>query len=291
MQANEISEPVKTRYGFHIIQLIETKPETTKSLAEVRDTLTEIVQKEKAEALFNSQVDQFATLAFEHADTLTVVAQTLGLEIKTTPLFDRKGIEGDNIFADSKVIEKAFSEQVLKEGYNSEVIGIDAQHVVVLRLKDHEPAKPKPLAEVKETIVETLTQQRAKAEAETLGKTLLQEIQQGHNPDEIAKNQHLTWSTAQWIKRQAPKFEYEAIAQAVFKMGHPEAEKALYQQVELNDGDQALVALLAVKENTDEKIDAQQLEKYQVVRGRNDFSQFITALKADAEIKIYSDNL
>jgi peptidyl-prolyl cis-trans isomerase D len=291
LQANEISEPVKTRFGLHIIQLLETKPETTRSFTEVRDDLLEIAQKEKAEAVFTSQVDQFATLAFEHADTLSVVAQTLGLPIKSTDLFDRKGLKEDPVFSDAKVINAAFSESVLKEGYNSEVIGIDAQHVVVLRLKDHEPATPKPLAEVKASIIETLTQQKAKTEVETLAKTLLQNIQQGHDPNEIAKTHQLTWTTAQWIDRQAPQFEHEAIAETAFTMGYPETGKALYESVSLKNGDQALIALLAVKEESDKQIDTEQLKMYEVNRGRGDFNLLVTALKTDAKIKIYSDNL
>lgn len=291
MQVNDISEPVKTSFGFHLIQLLEIKPETTQSLAEVREDLLKIAQEEKAEAIFTSQVDQFATLTFEQADTLTVVAKTLGLEIKTTDLFDRSGIKGDSVFSNAKVLEAAFNEQVLKEGYNSEVIGIDAQHVVVLRLKQHKPAVSKPLAEVKETIVETLTQQKAKTEAQTLGKTLLQSIQQGHDPNEIVKTHQLTWLPAQWVERQTPQFEHEAILQEVFKMGQPETSKALYQQVELKNGDQALVALLAVKEKSDAKTDDQQLKRYETTRGRADFDLFITALKADAKIKIHADNL
>lgn len=290
MQIDEISDPVKTRYGFHIIQLIAIKPETTKPFAEVRDTLLEIAKQEKAEAVFNSQVDQFATLAFEHADTLTVLADTLGLTIKTTAPFDHTGIEGDPIFSNRAVIDAAFSEQVLKEAYNSEVIGIEANHVVVLRLKSHKPAELKPLSVVKAEIIETLTNQKAEAETQTLAETLLQAIKQGQNPNTIAEKHNLKWTDAQWVKRQSPAFDHQTIIQAAFKMGYPEAEKAIYQAVALADGDQALVALLAVQEGTGE-MNAEQLERYQIMQGINDFNQFTQALKAEAEIKIYNDNL
>ncbi len=50
MKAGEISNPVKTAFGFHIIKVVDNKPDTTRPLAEVRTELEEQLKWQKAQA-------------------------------------------------------------------------------------------------------------------------------------------------------------------------------------------------------------------------------------------------
>jgi peptidyl-prolyl cis-trans isomerase D len=296
MKVGEVSEPIQSEFGFHLIKLEDSKPEVTRSFAEVKEELAQELQKEMAESAFYGQVEQFSNLAFEHPNSLEVLAETLKLPLKTTELFERTvSTQANSILSHQPVIDAAFSDTVLKERYNSDVIDIGEQHVVVLRLKDHQPAKSKPLAEVKTEITSILTQEKAKVEAQTLGKTLLTQIKDKRNPDQLVNSYDLQWSPAQWIQRQETTLKQPDIVREAFKMGHPTNHQAIYQGITLSNGDYALVALLDVKAGqttspTADKVATQQQTQQQAI-GESEFRQLVSELKTNATIKDYSKQL
>lgn len=301
MQVGEVSEPIQSEFGFHLIKLEDSKPEVTRSFTEVKEQLIEELQKESAESAFYGQAEQFANLAFEHPNSLDILAETLKLPIKTTELFEHiVSPEADSILSHQAVIDAAFSDTVLKEGYNSEVIDIDEQHIMVLRLKDHQPAQPKLLAEVTADITANLTQEKAKAEVQTLGKNLLSQIKAQGNPDQLASDHDLQWLPAQWIQRQDTTLKQPDIVREAFKMGHPTDQPALYQGITLSNGDYALVALLEVKEGqittaenqaADQPTTEKSTQQQQQALGESEFQQLVSELKTNAKIKDYSSQL
>lgn len=279
--------PVKTQFGFHLIKLEDIKPEVVRPFEDVREQLLAELKKERAESAFYGQGEQFANLAFENPNSLEVLTKTLNLKSKTTELFSNTGSQDkDSIASNPKVVKAAFSDAVLKDGYNSEVIQIGKQHIVVLRLKDHKPAKAKPLDEVKDEIVATLTKERIQKKAETLGKKLLTEIKD--NVDILKDYDDLNWSAAIWVGRDdttVPK----AIVSEAFKLGKVENDRAIYEGIELDNQDYALLALLGVKDGKeDSEADVKKLEQ---AIGDNEFKQFVASLKAKAEIKDHSKKL
>ncbi|MGH9221339.1 MAG: peptidylprolyl isomerase [Vicinamibacterales bacterium] len=50
MKSGEISNPVKTAFGFHIIKVVDSKPETTRPVAEVRSEIEDQLKWQKAQA-------------------------------------------------------------------------------------------------------------------------------------------------------------------------------------------------------------------------------------------------
>jgi peptidyl-prolyl cis-trans isomerase D len=309
MKVGEVSEPVKSQFGLHLIKLEDIKPEMIRPFAQVREQLEKDIQKERAESEFEDQVEQMANLAFEHPDSLEVLTDTLNLESKPTELFDQNGNnQKDSILSHRQVIETAFSFEVLKERANSDVIEIGEQQVAVLRVKDHVPAIALPIADVKDGIKSSLTQEKTEAEAKALGETLLDQIKLHSDPNVVVKEHELKWSSAHWIKRKdtTPK---PVIVREAFKMGHPAENKGLYQGLELDNGDFALVAVLAIKDGVETKEtpsttspedsednaspDPRQQAKQQQQQalGESEFNQLVSGLKTSAEIKDYSKKL
>ena len=287
MQIGEVSELVKSRFGFHIIKLNDTKPEIVQAFADVRTKIEKDLSKELAESEFYTLADNFGNVAFENPNSLEAIIETMGLISKTTELFSKNDKHPeDSILSNSKVITAAFSDSVLKDSFNSEVIDIGEQRALVLRVKEHKLAKVKPLEEVKNSIKTTLTQNKTEAETKKLGESLLEQIKQNTAPNVVAQNNDLTWSTSQ-VTRQ-DKTMQQAILQQAFKMGHPTNNKAIYQSLELENGDFALIAVSAVKAG--EKIDGTTTQYKQSI-GDSEFNQLVSGLKIDAEIKDNSTEL
>ncbi|MEZ5672729.1 MAG: SurA N-terminal domain-containing protein [Thiotrichaceae bacterium] len=293
------SAPVKSQFGFHIIQRIESKPAAVREFEAVKTELKAAVQKEQAETEFYTQQEQFANLAFENPSSLDVLANTMNLKVKESPLFDRVGIAKDPIFSNPAVLKAAFSDNILKDNYNSEVIELENMHIMVLRLKEHELPQVKPLEEVKAAISATLKTEKMQAEAQKLADSLLNQLKQNVDPNSLAQDNQLNWADSQWLKKSVSTFPYPQMVQQAFKLGMPEKDHALYQTLKLGNGDYALFALLDVKEGVvaeenKENPDNKEAPKSETVRkalGDSDFQQFVAGLKSDIKIKVHADKL
>jgi peptidyl-prolyl cis-trans isomerase D len=212
------------------------------------------------------------------------------LEKKTTDLFSRDA-SGLDILAHPQVIAAAFSPPVLEEGRNSEVIQVEDRHLAVLRLKQHEAAKPQSLEEVKTSIIERLKQDKTQQAATELGKALLGELAAGQQDQQtLAAQRQLNWEAPQWVTRQAMTFPRPELLEAAFRLGYPAENQALYQGVALPNGDYALLALLAVKPGEAGE-DSQMLENHRMALGQSEFQQFLASVKQRAKIQIYADKL
>ena len=154
LQKGATSEPVRTRFGFHIIYLEDIKSASTRSFEEARAEVELAYKREQAETQFFDYADQLANLSFENPNSLDAASETLDLPIQTSEYFSRSGSSG--LTAEAKVIAAAFSSPVLTEGMNSEALELDETRLVVLRVSDHQEATLKPIDEVRDTIVETL---------------------------------------------------------------------------------------------------------------------------------------
>lgn len=290
MAVGDISEPVRTQFGFHIIKLDDKQGDTVRPFEEVKEELANNLKQEQAENEFYVQYEQFGTLTFEHPHSLEMVAEVLDLQIKETDFFGKQGIAGDEIFSKREVIDAAFNDEVLIDGYNSSVIELEDQHVLALRVKTHKPPEQKPLAEVREDIEQTLTQQKLEEAAQQLGEQLLTTLKNGQSPVQVAAAHQLAWSEPEWVKRDdSVAGGGTRLVTEAFKLGHPsEAQQALYQGIDLNNGDYALLAVLAVKtDDAEENPNAQQ----QLTLAQSEFGNFLAALKSQMEIKVQDEDL
>jgi len=177
-KAGDISEPIETKQGVYFIQLRDIQAKKVRAFSDVKDNLLTLLKQEKVQKLFADQSEQLASLTYGNPDSLAPAAQSLTLEIKTTPLFSRQGGTTE-LTRSPKLIQAAFSDDVLIQKNNSEVIALDPKTIVVIRLKEHFPEKVKAFDTVKDEIKNELTKQKQFEEAKqflnTLKETLLKQ--------------------------------------------------------------------------------------------------------------------
>jgi peptidyl-prolyl cis-trans isomerase D len=165
MPVGQLSGPVRSRFGYHLIETTGITPASTKPFEDARAELIDELTKQESSALFFDQSERLATLAYETPDSLAPAAEQLGLQVQTSDWFPRAG--GVSLFANPKVLNAAFSDDLVKQGVNSELIEPerDRMQVVVLRVIDHRDASVKPLAEVRDEVIAALRQVRAQKAA------------------------------------------------------------------------------------------------------------------------------
>jgi peptidyl-prolyl cis-trans isomerase D len=287
LKAGEVSEPVKTAFGYHLIKLTELVPAQLKSFDEVKDELRKSAQRNAAENKYYDLGQTLAEQSYEHPDSLEPAAQQLGLKVEQTGLFTREA--GEGIAAEDKVREAAFGAEVLN-GRNSDPVEVSDEKAIVLRVKEHQPASDKPLAEVKEAILAKLREEDARKQVRQQAEELLKQVREGKTLAEVAKSVGLTVVKPAPFRRSEDKLP-SALVGAVFKAQRPQDAKPVPGEAELENGEVAVYSLLAVKDGVPSAADPKEADTARqfLARslGQREFSAFVARLRelADVEIK------
>lgn len=285
----EVSEPVRSAFGYHLIKVEELKGGDTKPFAEVRDQILAEVRKEKAEQVFYDKAEKLANLAYEHPDTLQTAAEALQLEIKESDWFSMKGGKS-GVTANQKVIGAAFSDEVLKEGNNSEAIELTTTHLVVVRTRDHKEANQPPLAEVREQVMAAVRAQKAAEKVRQMAEDAAKALREGgRKPEELAQELGITWQRNEQLTREGRAVARE-VMDAVFAMPRPAQGSPTVKPVALANGTQAVVVLYAVTDGDPAKLEAADLEQagqsLARAEGQAALDGVMAAVRARAEIRV-----
>lgn len=242
----EISEPVETPFGYHIIQVTEIRPAKIKPFEAVKPQILEAVRRQEAENRFYQLGEQLAQLAYENPQSLEPAATALGLKIRTAGPFSRE--KGEGIAADPKIRAAAFSAEVL-EGNNSEPVELEDGRVVVLRVKEHYPPKQRPLDEVRAQIAAELRRQKANRRLAQQADAWLAELKQGARLEDIAARAKARVETVRLRRDPAPENpDVAELVEPVFQAPKPKQGAPVFLRVPLHDGRQALVAVTEIQE-------------------------------------------
>lgn len=166
LEEGNISQPVVSEFGVHVIKASKVVAAKVPSLDDVRDQLTAAVKAEKAGFLLAERNQELANTAFS-AETIEEVASASGLTVQETDLFSLAS--GVGVAANDSVRRAAFEDNMKLDREVSDLIET-AEGSVVFSVADYVEAKAKPLEEVRAQIVSRLTNQKAlelaKADAE-----------------------------------------------------------------------------------------------------------------------------
>lgn len=152
-------------------------------------------QGKSKELVLSEKSDELAKLSYENAHSLDSIADKLNLKIQTTPYFNKQG-GPSGITGNADVLRSAFSDEVMQQGYNSDVLTLDPTTQIVIRIKDYKPSATLPLTEVHEKVEQALLNQWRKQQMEKLANVLVEKINENANDAEKITNQfNLKWET------------------------------------------------------------------------------------------------
>ncbi|WP_043749197.1 peptidyl-prolyl cis-trans isomerase, partial [Imhoffiella purpurea] len=188
LPVGEVSDPVRSAFGYHLIEVTSIEPEKARPFEEVRDTLRTDVAKQKADSLYYDLGERLANIVYESPDSLEPAAEELGLTIEHSDWVGRDG--GSGILASPKVVAAAFSDEVLKDGINSDMLEPDRDQLqaIVLRVVDHREPSTKPLEEVREEILAKLEENGAQAAAKKAAEELADKLREGGDWETLAQS-------------------------------------------------------------------------------------------------------
>ncbi len=282
MQPGELSQPVKSEFGWHLIRLAEVRGGLAK-LDEVRERVTKAYVEEQARQLFADDQEQFSDLAFVQPDSLDPLQEGLNLSIRTSDWLTRESTQGD--LALPPVLAAAFSEEVLQKGHNSDPIDLPNDRILVVRVVEHVEASVKPLDEVRDQVILSLRQAFAAQAATKAAQDAVTALREGKTLAEVAKAQGLEPALVGMVGRFDTKVP-ASILEAVFRLARPQPEKPTYDQVDLGNGDQAVLALTQVVDGKVGDKTKKTAAELSFGRGRASLGLYLTALKQLATVTL-----
>lgn len=283
LKKDQVSAPVRSSFGWHLIKLLGVEAPQVPSFASLKDKLTREIKTQEVEQRFVEATKQLEDAAYEASD-LAQPASDLKLTVHTSAPFGREG--GEGIAANPAVVKAAFSPEVLDEGANSSTIELDPETIVVLRAKEHHKPEQLPLQSVTTAIRAQLTKERASAMARTRAEALIASLRDGNAPlNQMVDGQH--WKVTEAATRGQEGVE-PPVLQALFRMPKPAAkDKPTFTDVTLADGSLVIVRLNGVNEGAD-PTDKEKAEyrKFLASRvGKQDFAAYLKQLENQADIK------
>ncbi|HTF98750.1 MAG TPA: SurA N-terminal domain-containing protein [Cellvibrio sp.] len=285
LKVGEVSAPVKTDAGTHFIKLLAEKGAEPPKFEEQKASIEEQLKRAEAETSFVAQLEKLREESY-NAESLNDVAQALGLKVQNSGLFERN--KGKELMGNPKVVAAAFSPEVLQDGNSSEVIEIDSSSVIVLKKTDHKPSQVKLIADVREQIVNTLKDQKARTLLNEQGAKMIAGLKSGAKFDELAKTNSLELKQVKAVTRSNAEID-SGVLRYAFTMGKPTANTLSYGTVMTASGDLAVVVLEAVVSGNFDKVTPEQktaiVSQLGNIYGRNDFSSYQKFLKDAADIE------
>jgi len=244
MQPGEVSGPVRSEFGFHIIKLHEIQGGEGQSFEHVREQLAAEQEQADLERALNDLAGQLVDTTDRSPTILESAAQELGLQMQVLGPFTRQTASG--IAAHPAVQRAAFSDILLEDGTVSELIEIAPNHHVMLRVREHTAEQVQPLEQVREHVIAAIAVDQASQHAQAQADTFLAQLaEEGQSLAALAQAQNLPLFPIPQLPRNAQILPPQA-EQAVFSVAAPEAGQPTYGKVKTEDGSYMLFAITNV---------------------------------------------
>jgi len=292
MKAGEISGPIKTDFGYHVLQLREIKPGQGKSFEEVRDVLAREQAEADGEKVYNDLAGRMVNEVLKNPTALGPAARSVGLPVQRIGPFSRATASG--IAANPAVLRAAFSDSLVQDGTVSDPIEITPKHSVFIRVLQHTPEQAQPLAQVRDAVIAAIRADRAAKAAEKAADAILARIAKGETLQAIAAADKLQTGELPGIPRGAPMPSPEINA-AIFATQKSAAGKVSTGKARMEDGNYAVFVVNKVNEGDLTKITPEQRTQLQqqVVQmdGASDVAAYVAALRKQYKITRKEDRL
>ena len=290
LELNEVSSPVISEFGVHLVKLTQAEDNSFPDFEEARDRIERELTNSEVERLYSERLQDLANLAFETGDLLTIEEQ-LALDIRETEPTPRSG--GTGIFSNLELVNAAYSDEVLLDGNNSDVVELSDSQSAVVRALTYREASVLPREEVEAEIAVILRTEMERNSVQELGSELVSALEENLSIDELLTQNDLQWIVELEVERNSFAVNRE-IVNEVFTLRAPDGE--LYRSsITLNNGTFVLIELTQVNEGSVDAIPEEQvttlIESVKTDLGNNDFQAYMSSLRESSDIQTSTNEL
>ena len=292
LAANQLSEPVRGAEGFHLIQLREIKPGSSKSFEEVREQLSQQLLESERERMFADRSGELIDQVYADPTSLEAAADALKLKVERTPLFSRAG--GPDIAGNPKVIEAAFSDAVLTEGNVSDAIDLGPSRMVLVKLAERKQKALRPLKDVGSQVAARVQSAKSAESSRARANALEKELSGGATLDALAAKAGVVVQDATGVSRKALNHDFE-IVKGIFKLPRSSPKKPTRALLTLPQDRYALVEITSVHDGDPAKADKPAREQAKILMraalATSETRAFVDSLRKRSEVQVVEDRL
>ena len=292
MQPGQVSDPVRTDFGWHVIQLREARSGQTQSFKDAREALAaEFVETNRDRAVSEFTSDLVDRI-YRNPSSLSPAAGEMGLEVQTLGPFTRDNAQG--VAAHPAVKQAAFSEMLVQDGTVSDPIEVAPGSTVLIRVVEHTPERAVPLAQARARVDAAVRADRSRKAAEARADALLARLRKGETLQGLAEAEALPApESIPGVPRGAPLPE-PAVNEAIFAAPKPaEGGVSVGKQV-LSDGRVVVFAVTGVTPGSAATLDDAQRtmlrQQFARVSGLDDVEALTRSLRRNLDIEVFEDN-
>jgi len=278
LKEGQISDVVRTDYGFHVIRLTGLKPEHIKPLAEVRAEIATELKAQTAAKKYAEAAEQFTNTVYEQSDSLKPVVEQFGVKLQQGPwLAKGRPVPG----LSEKVVAALFSDDAIKNKRNTEAIEVAPNTLMAARVLEHKAATLLPLEQVQSQIEAKLKRDEAAKLAAADAEARLARLKAGETAA-------VSWSGARSIARAGAQGISGPALKAVF--GASTDKLPAYVSVAALDGSTTLYRISKVKPyvvgDKDDAKAAALREQYEQMASEADFTAWLASLRERYGVEI-----
>ncbi|MFN3713020.1 MAG: SurA N-terminal domain-containing protein [Alcanivoracaceae bacterium] len=287
----EVSAPVRTDAGLHLVKLVSVQSREMPTVEESRDDIVRDLRRRLVEERVVDVADRLEDLAFEHSD-LQTPSEQLGLPVKTTDWLTLANPVG--LLAHAAVREAVSSTGLRAQRLNSDLINLPDGRAVVVRIDEIKPAEPMPLAEVQDRIRSSIQRERALAEIDRLTEAGRGAVAEGAAMETVAGLLGASVRRQENVRRDDAMPSSEVVRAAFRAVRPAEGAEPQAEVLRLANGDLVVLAVTAVRDGGGELSETEQamaLAELAAAEGRRSLRQALTLLRESTKVQVFENRL
>src|ERR1700741_2452152 len=285
MKPGEISGPVKTQFGYHIIRLEEIQAGKGKSFEEPLPKLEADVRRNRAADRLGEVQEQLQSKLSQPGADFNAITQEFKLQSGDIARYP-KGTGAAPLGAAPQLQELLFGDPPLATGRIGGPVLLQDNALVVVQVLEHRKPASRPLAEGRADIVSAIAKERGTAAALKAAEAARARLEGGTSFDAVAQSLGVAAEPAHFVGRNDPSVP-APIRTAVFAAPRP-AKAAVYRAGTMAGGGAAVVAITAVRSAAaapDPQQQADRLQQQAVREGTGDVLAYMSEVRRSADVR------
>ena len=278
LDIGEVSTPVRTEFGYHVIRLEDIQAGSLRTYEDVREELVVELRQQAATDRYYELAEQIDDLALENPASLQPIQAATGIDIQRIENFTRAG--GEPLGFQPEVIRAAFSLAVLEDGENSPLIELNDGSAVVLRVEEYREATVQPFESVADQAAEAALALRATQSARDRGTEMLALLEAGTPIEQVAENYGVEIRTTDMLNRSAVDYGAEITAE-IFRAPYSGGDQPVYGGLQMANGGYTVYRLDKVEPGRAEDIPQEARDQRKELLARQSGGTAVLSVLAD----------